>query len=294
MLVRQALAICGFALLAGCASNRPPLPKQASLEHGAADVDETDFASLVPKADIIYFPAERAASGGRSEPAALLLDALQRDGSAFGIAWDLIDASQQPLLDELRTNPGSAREELIARLELETTGRAREHCRAVLRDARFATLRHIGLQAPPALLEKIAAGEVTADDRTLVPTGFSPPPGAFEAYTASLSSSAASGSRAVAAGYRAQLLSQQFKAEQIVRYFEESGQPGKLLVFIQKRDLATGQGVPYYVAQKTRLRQLVLESAGSASGSARLLTLESGPTRRALQIVNRAPGAAGD
>src|SRR3712207_5278305 len=67
------LLVCSWA---GCASG-PPLPKRGAVEMATASVSGTDFHETVANADIIYFPSERAASGARSEPAALLLEALQ-------------------------------------------------------------------------------------------------------------------------------------------------------------------------------------------------------------------------
>ena len=103
-------------MVTGCTlfSGKPPLPKHASIERAGSPAASTDYRAVLEQADIIYFPEERAASAGKSEPAALLLDAVQQSGKAYGIAWDLIEASQQPLLDELQASAGAAREELVA------------------------------------------------------------------------------------------------------------------------------------------------------------------------------------
>ena len=101
------LLVASIGAFPSCAffSGKPPLPKQASIEHLGPPVTGTDFAAVVENADIIYFPTNRTASAGRSEPAALLLEALERSGRPYAIAWDLIDAAQQPQLDELPAKP---------------------------------------------------------------------------------------------------------------------------------------------------------------------------------------------
>ena len=272
-----ARAICLVSLLAtqGCTifSSKPPLPKRASIEHGAQPTAETDYAALVGQADIIYFPRERAASGARSEPAALLLEALQQPGQPFAIAWDVIDATQQPLLDQL---PGAAeriRENAIGQLEPAGSGRAREHCRAVLRDPRFTQTRHFALGLPRALIAKFRASEnLTPEEQQQLPNGFTPPAGGFEALAERLASARGVHHRAAAGIYRAQLASQQYAAEQIVRYFRSGAASGRLLVFLRGEDLAAGAGVPYYVAQKINVRQLVLDSNATRGAPAQLLT----------------------
>ena len=266
-------------LLLACAGamwscvSKPALPKRASLGAATGRTSQQDFAALVPNADVIYFPTERAASGGRSEPAALLIEALQRNGSPFAIAWDVIDASQQPMLDSMTGQPAGARERAIRALELGGTGRAREHCRAVLRDPGAAGIQHLALGFPQALEAKLRANEpLTAEEQQQVATKFDPPVGGFEAFAERLSSSARAGETDVAAAYRAHLLRQQFAAAKIVQHFESGGSGGKLLVFLPEADLTAGRGVPYYVAQKVQLRQLVLGDEPGGSGPEKLLT----------------------
>ena len=279
--VGYALTLVGTAamVLQGCSfPGKPPLPRRASIEGGLAPSAGTDFAGLVASAEIVYFPANRAASGARSEPAALLLAALQQTGTAFAIGWDLLDASQQPLLDELPGKTGAAREELISRLELVGTGRAREHCRAVLRDARLAGVSHLALRCPDSVMEKLeAAGRLTEEGEKQ--SGYAPPPGGFEAYAERLAMDGDTSHRMLAGSYRAHLASQQFVAERIVGYVRSTGANGKLLVFLRASDLEAGSGVPRYVAQKVQVRQLVLDSSGSAPLRTKLLTFQESAGR---------------
>ncbi|MFN2508682.1 MAG: ChaN family lipoprotein [Chthoniobacterales bacterium] len=232
---------------------------------------ETNFAALVITAEIIYFPGERAASGARSEPAALLLDALQQNGTAFAIAWHLIEAAEQPVLDQLPGKTNGAREELIAQIDPAGSGRAREHCRAVLRHGGLAGIRHLALGCPERLLAKLSsAGRLRPDEEKELPNGFAPPPDGFEAH-AERHSAAGEETRRTLTSYRAEVIRQQYAAERIVRHFRAGGE-GKLLVFLPSADLAAGHGVPYYVSQKIQLRQLVFDSAPSRNDAPRLLT----------------------
>ena len=286
-MVLLSLALGGCALFQG----KPPLPKYASVDAAAGSSSTENFAALVPDADVVYFPVERALHGGRSDPAARLLEALRQTGAPITIAWDLIDVSQQPLLDELQASQGAARERLIARLNLEGTGRAREYCRSVLRGPEAANIRHLALAPPPAVAAKVRSGETLhPDEQMQVPRGFHAPAGDMEAFSARLASTRSGDGGDVAGLYRAYLLADQFAAATIVRHFQ-SGGSGKLLVFLRQPDLEPGRGVPYFVTQKIQVRQLVLGSSRPAHLRAGLLRpLEDGRGR--VDVVDGAPRAA--
>ena len=224
------------------------MPKRAALGATNTGGSATDFRETVNNADIVYFPSERAASAGRSEPAALLLEALEQSGAPFAIAWDSIDATQQPLLDQLRTQPTAEREQTAAHIPLAGTGRARAHCRSVLSDPQLVSIQQIALR-PPASTDG-GGGDPPLTIR------FRSPADGMETFAEHMTAAESLSATNVAAAYHARLIEQQFAAEQIVRHFE-AGATGKLLVFMSAADLEAGQGVPFYVAQKLQLRQLV-------------------------------------
>ena len=254
-------AICGM-LLQSCAffAGKPPLPKQASIERLPRPATETDFAAEVQNADIIYFPTERAASGARSEPAALLLEALDKTQKPYAIGWDMIYASQQPLLDQLETATGGAREQLISQLDLVASGRAREHCRAVLRETRAPGVQYLALRCPLEIVSKVSSGErLVGDEERFLPHGYNAPSGGFDAYVSRIGGGNSADPR-LAQSYRAELVRLEFAAEKIVRAFRVGGKESKLLVFASTDDLDSEGGLPYFVMQQANARQLVLGS----------------------------------
>ena len=251
-----------------------------------------DYAAVVADAEVIYFPSERTASGAKAEPSARILEALRRENVSFAIGWDLMDATQQALLDELVGKTGAARELIVTRLEMAGTGRARAHCRAVLRDEGLLELRHLALRNPAALLARLNARErLTAEEAREVPSGYRLPPGGAEMDATLSAGEGDLGDSAAPPSYRAQALSQQYSAEKIVRFLRERSGAGKLLVFLRAADMREGLGVPRYVAQKVQVRQLVLDSSGAQPVRAKLLTGRDGESGRE-QIVDRAPIAA--
>lgn len=88
---------------------------------------------------------------------------------------------------------------------------------------------------------------------------------------------------------------EEFAAERIAGHFREHGFE-KLLVFIHRRHLRNGRGVPSVVAGKIKARQLVLDSRDHPRSQ---LWAPVGTRRRGLlagriEIVNGAPTAGGD
>jgi hypothetical protein len=269
--VRAFVGLSCAAILACCVS-KPPLPKHASIEHLPKPASDTDFNAVVAGADIIYFPAERAAFGARSEPSALIIEALRQSGTGFAIAWDSIDAAAQPLLDEMQGKGERERDPLIARLDLAGTGRAREHCRAVLRDTRLASVRHIAVRAPAPLVASARAGSLPVDEERRISSGFTPPAGGLELYAERIAGTRGASQADLAGAYRAHVIAQQFAAGQIIDHFSGAGAGGKLLVFLRREDLDAGQGVPHYVSQKLQLRQVILASDALSDERRKLLT----------------------
>jgi hypothetical protein len=105
------------------------------------------------------------------------------------------------------------------------------------------------------------------------------------------------------------LLVEEFAAERIVRHFREH-RDRKLLVFLHRRHLESTRGVPYFVAQKIRARQLLLDSQPDRSSRSQLLAWRGRYDARGwcaargrndgwrsqggLEIIDGAPGTGSD
>jgi len=294
-LARAASVLLVLAVsLPGCAffSGKPPLPNQASIEQLGRGASPADFAAAVQNADVIYFPEDRIASAGRSDPAALLLEAFGQSGLPFAIGWGSIVATEQGALDALATKGAAAGHALIAHLDVAGSGRAREHCRATLRET--AALRHLALRCPAGLLAKWgAAARLAPEEEPLIPHGFASPAGGLAEFPAR-AGTAGENARSLTSDYRTELLRLQFAAEIIVRHLREAN-GAKLLVFADEADLAAGRGLPFYVAQKLPVRQLVFGPDAPGSARMRLLSGRGRKNGRAgFQIVDRAPRARRD
>lgn len=103
---------------------------------------------------------------------------------------------------------------------------------------------------------------------------------------------------ALRAEYETSSFSEEFAAERIAGYFRDH-RDEKLLVFLHRRHLGNKRGVPYFVAQKVKARQLVLDSRQHPPESPRLLAGRGNWPRQTLiarrfEIVDSAPGARSD
>jgi hypothetical protein len=93
-----------------------------------------------------------------------------------------------------------------------------------------------------------------------------PPPEDFERFARRFSSRGLK-EGALHTEYEASLTRQKIAAEKIASYFKEH-RGEKVLVFLRRDEVGSDYGVPYFVAQKTKARQLILnprrqrESAG--------------------------------
>jgi hypothetical protein len=129
--------------------------------------------------------------------------------------------------------------------------------RALLVDAGKAGAQILVLHAPPDL--------VTAE----MSPEFVPPPEDFERFAAR-SSTRGLKDVALRAEYEAGLVRQQLAAEKIASWFKEH-RSEKTLVFLRREEVRGDYGVPYFVAQKTKARQLILNPRRHRESAAGLL-----------------------
>jgi len=249
---------------------QPALPKHAAIE--ATETPQTDekFTTLVQNADIIYFPVEVLGPPPRTEPAIKLVEALQRNGDSFAIGSDLIGGEEQTLLDQWAKRTLST-QELFSRLHLVGTERERESCRAMVEKAKDWDTHFLALRCPAKILAAARSETLDARTRSEISSSFQPPPGDFQKFV-ERSSAARMTETGLRTAYEAALLVDEFAAERLVRHFR-ANRDRKLLIFLHQRYLGNTRGVPYFVAQKIRARQLVLEPETDRSSRSQLMAL---------------------
>jgi hypothetical protein len=143
------------------------------------------------------------------------------------------------LLEELKRNGGSFA------LGWDSAVGDEKVRRAFLNEAGKSGAQVLALHAPPELVAEMSPE-------------FVPPPEDFERFARRFSSRGLK-EGALRAEYEAALMRQQLAAEKIASYFKEH-RSEKILVFLRRDEVRGDYGVPYFVAQKTKARQLILNS----------------------------------
>jgi len=116
--------------------------------------------------------------------------------------------------------------------------------RALLNEAGQSGAEVLALHVPPELVAAERSPELV------------PPPEDFERFARRFSSRGLKES-ALRAEYETNLMRQQFAAEKIASCFKEH-RSEKIVVFLRRDEVRGDYGVPYFVAQKTKARQLIL------------------------------------
>jgi hypothetical protein len=283
--------LAGFiAILALCSScaffrSQPPLPKRTAIESKVAPEADEKFDALVQNADIIYFPTELLELASRSELAWKLVEAVHRHGGSFAIGSDLIGGEAQALLDQWQKQPGPTAN-LIPQLRLAGTARERESCRALLSETAKRAAGLLALGCSPDLL----AAPPSSPGHEEIARKFQPPSDDFQLFAERFAAARGMDEQKLRETYETAVLEEEFAADRIAGHFRAHGEE-KLLVFVRRLHLGSVRGVPYFVAQKIKTRQLVLDSRPHVPSRSQLMALTGRGSLRLgwIEVVDGPP-----
>jgi len=257
---RWLLLLLGGALFCGCSSvGKPPLPKFAvSQTPRPAPPPPDPWAAKLGVTDVIYFGLTKRSDAER-EPAWHIVATLQNSGARVALGWTDLPATQQPLLDQWQRQEISG-PQLLDRL----AGPARGEW---LSRALRPDLLQLALGAPPELLRKIRAGAtLTAEEHALLPNDYHPRSDAFDNFADRVATSAHLRRYDLPHLYRAHLAAEQMIADNIVRFMRDHLEV-KLLVFLPDDAMINPREVADFAAQKSSLKQLILDRSGTPAGA---------------------------
>jgi hypothetical protein len=142
---RAVAAMVAVIVAGGCAFNpaKPPLPRHGAIESAATPRRIDELSEIVARAEIFYLPSDRVRSGPGAGAGPRMLEALHRSGTVVALGWGVIDADQQPLLDEWNLRPDVG-DEMLRRLSFSSTER-RENFAPLLRISHELTVPSIAL-----------------------------------------------------------------------------------------------------------------------------------------------------
>lgn len=247
---------CIFA--SGCSlfSTKPALPKQADRDAVNESTDQWALAAI--RADIIYFPVEAINVASPNQSAAKMVRALRNSGATFSVGW-------------LGIEYDNGNEVSHGEPRWSYSGQLRDQCKLALREAIDVRQLFLGLPAP--IRTKLQVGSsLDENDKSMLPRGYHTPPGGLEDFAERLAAVRGLQERDVENLFRTHVATEQFAAEKIVSFTREH-KGEKLLVFARRQDLTGDLGVPAFVAQKVKVRQLTLDLNRSHTAQPRLVSL---------------------
>lgn len=288
--INAALSAGAILLGSGCflLPPKPVLPRHVGNEPRPETNAPDRWLEAALVADVIYCASDRPDANRAAAFARKVVAEFGRKGTPFQLGWATIDCEEQPTLDALRQPSANVVD------GVNQTFAADEKMGALgdlLREARERSLVQAALGCPADLPAKWRTGQaLTPAERRLVPRSFNPPPGALEDFAESAAGHPTRQTEEETTRlYRASVLPDEVTAALILKTLAERPDD-KLLVIIRAAQLGP-RGVPYYVAQKTQARQVVLDERGATVPThAPLLTLARGAVGDwSFQVVNGAP-----
>gem|GEM_PF-3178104 len=268
-------------LTSGCGGfGKPALPKMPAAETTQTNPENEEWASQLRVADVIYFSLTKSWAADE-QPAWQIVEMMQRSGQRTALGWTEVPSRQQPLLDQWQRQEISASQLLD---QLAAPERAE-----MLRHALRPDLAQVALGSSRELLAKIRAGEVLSEEeRTSLPSGFRPRPEMFENFVDRAQTSSLLRRYNLRRLYRAHLVAEQTIAQNVVRFIRDNSN-AKLLVFVPDDLMISPREIADFAAQKTPLRQLILDRQHSLPEARKRLLAHR--RRGPFEIVNRAPGS---
>ncbi len=247
----------------GLFPRKPALPAPSTV---SSENRNDEFSAAVREADVVYYSLD-APKSSLDLTGWRLAEALRNGGGKGAIAWLTLDADQQPILDEIARR-NDRLNAALGSLRWKLGASRRSSALAILRSTAGVPQLAIGL--PAGLQGKIANGaKLDAADEAALPSDYRDPVGGLENFAEQLAATHGLRSRDIENLYRAHLVAEQFAAEKIVNYLR-ANKGARLLVFARRRDLGA-DGVPFFVAQKLKARQIDFDRR-EREEPARLLT----------------------
>ena len=215
------------------------------------------FWNTVKQVDVIYVGETHDDPADHEYQIQLIRGLLARK-LGFAVGWEMFDWTQQALLEDWHRRRISL-DELLSRTDFQKSwGLYSPAYSKILKITGQNRIRNIALNAPAELPRKIAHGEnLTREERRMVPKGFVTTEGAYQNFVSMIGDHPGMQRSDLRRFFDAQEVWDQTMAARILGFTK--GHPGgKLVVLTGRGHLLGGYGIPFYVRQKSNLKQLVL------------------------------------
>jgi aminopeptidase N len=243
----RALACCavfGALALISCAARQPALPARPSHLSQRHDWEGARIVYIGEKHD--------EASHHRFEER--VLRTLHRREKTVTMGMEMVNVTQQSALDDYLGKRISWVEFANRTAFDRGWGKTSPAYRRILSWCRNNAVPVLALNAPPAVTRKLARNEpLTAEEERFIPTDPGPP-GGFKRFAAVMAGHGTGASLRLY--YKAQRAWDQTMAGRILAWLPEHS--GTLVVLLGRFHADPSTGVPWYVAKKSPVKQIVL------------------------------------
>jgi uncharacterized iron-regulated protein len=219
------------------------------------------FWASVEKADVIYVGETHDNPADHQYEKELVRELLKR-GMRFAIGWEMFDETQQSAIDAWTSHSISLKEMLAKTRFQQDWGVYSAVYERILQIAGDARVPNIALNAAPDLVQKIARGTpLSAGEQAMLPNGFVSNEYAYNNFLTMMGGHPGMSEADRRRFFAAQNIWDQTMASRVLEF--KRGNPGlKLVVLTGRGHVSGGFGIPFYVKQKSDLRQMVLLPKG--------------------------------
>jgi uncharacterized iron-regulated protein len=176
----------------------------------------------------------------------------------FAIGWEMFDQTQQALLNAWDRGAISL-QQLFCDTGFDRGWAVYSPIYArILETAQRSARNNVALNAPPALVRKVARGQsLSLQEQSLLPRGFTTNQAAYRNFVSLMGEHPGLPAAYLRSFFAAQNVWDQTMAERILQ-FERPHSGAKLVVLTGRGHVSGGFGIPFYVRQKGALQQLIL------------------------------------
>jgi uncharacterized iron-regulated protein len=246
------LSLVAAISLGGCASR-----SAVEISRNAATADDDRFWESVRVADVVYVGEVHDDQNNHQYELQLVRDALAHH-LRIAIGWEMFTRSQQPSLDRFDRHKISL-QELLARTGFQRSWGVYSPLYAkILGLTSEMRVRNIALNASNDLVHRVAMGEtLTPEEQDQLPEGYAVSSRAYDNFVRLMGDHPGVTESDLRRYFNAQNIWDQTMADSIATFHQQNAKT-KLIVFTGRGHIQNGFGVPSYVAQKSKLKQLLL------------------------------------
>ena len=255
--IRMTRPLCLLSLVAAIFLGGCAFRSAVEISRSAATTDDARFWESVRAADVVYVGEVHDDQNNHQYELELVRGALARH-LQIAIGWEMFTRSQQPSLDRFDRHKISL-EELLSQTGFQRSWGVYSPLYAKILGLNSEMhVRNIGLNAANDLVHRVARGEtLSPEEQDQLPEGYAVSSRAYGNFIRLMGDHPGITDSDLRRYFNAQNVWDQTMADSIVAFHQHNAKT-KLIVFTGRGHIQNGFGIPSYLAQKSKLKQLLL------------------------------------